>query len=98
MLPKRNRADKNTVEKIFKEGKFINSQNISFKYILDKDFIIPHISFIAPKSMAKKAVDRNFLRRRGYFILKRYFDTPPLTHCWCISFWKKWSKYFWFEE
>jgi ribonuclease P protein component len=77
MLPKKNRADTKTLEKIFKEGKFINSSNLTFKYVLNDNSGIPRISFIAPKSVAKLAVRRNFLRRRGYNILKKYLDQFP---------------------
>jgi RNase P protein component len=36
------------------------------------------ISFIAPKKIAKLAVKRNFLRRKGYLILKKYIEQFPL--------------------
>lgn len=77
MLPKKNRADTKTIEKIFKQGKFLNSSNLTFKYILDDSSDIPRISFVAPKSVAKLAVRRNFLRRRGYDILKKFLDQFP---------------------
>ncbi|OGI95508.1 hypothetical protein A2917_03055 [Candidatus Nomurabacteria bacterium RIFCSPLOWO2_01_FULL_42_17] len=74
MLPKKNRVSTNEVDKIFKEGKFLNSPNLTFKYIRnqrnqDKEI---KISFIAPKSVAKLAVTRNLLRRRGYSALGEY--------------------------
>jgi ribonuclease P protein component len=78
MLPKKNRADTKTIEKIFKQGKFFNSPNLTFKYLLNNSSDIPRISFIAPKSVAKLAVKRNFLRRRGYDILKKYLDQFPV--------------------
>jgi ribonuclease P protein component len=77
MLKKKNRADKNAVGKIFKEGKFLNSLNLTFKYILTKDSLIPRISFIVPKSVAKLAVKRNLLRRHGYTVLQKYTDQFP---------------------
>lgn len=78
MLPKKNRADKNAVEKIFKEGKFINSPNLTFKFILNSPGKAPRISFIAPKNIAKLAVKRNLLRRRGYAALKKYLKDFPV--------------------
>ena len=69
MLPKKNRADRKAVEKIFKEGKFINSQNLTFKF-LPNSSTLPQISFIVPKNVAKLAVKRNYLRRLGYSALK----------------------------
>ena len=77
MLSKKNRVDKDTVEKIFKTGRFVNSPNLSFKFILDKNFPTPRISFIVPKKVAKSAVERNFLRRYGYLALQKYFHQFP---------------------
>ena len=78
MLLKKNRADKKAVEKIFKEGKFFNSPNLTFKFIQNDSGSAPQISFIAPKSVAKLAVKRNSLRRLGYNALKKYINNFPL--------------------
>ena len=78
MLPKKNRADKKVIEKIFKEGKFIGSPSFTFKFILINNSLQPRISFIAPKNIAKLAVKRNFLRRKGYIVLKKYINQFPL--------------------
>lgn len=92
MLPKKNRADKKTVQKIFKEGKFINSAHLTFKFILNGQKN-KKISFIVPKNASKLAVKRNFLRRLGYsvlsktdfpagiygaFIFRKYEDDPKI--------------------
>ncbi len=94
MLPKKNRADTKTVEIIFKEGKFLNSPNLTFKYILPRgseNFFaakneaslplqkpsLPRVSVIAPKSIAKLAVQRNLLRRQGYKALEKHIDQFP---------------------
>lgn len=78
MLPKKNRTDKKIVEKIFKEGKFINSPSFTFKFILNTGNNIPRVSFIVPKNMVKLAVKRNLLRRRGYAILRKYLSNFPI--------------------
>ncbi|MDR3519773.1 MAG: ribonuclease P protein component [Candidatus Pacebacteria bacterium] len=78
MLPKKNRADRKAIEKIFKEGKFLNSSNLTFKFLLNKNSLAPQISFIAPKGVAKLAVKRNLLRRHGYTALSRYINQFPL--------------------
>ena len=79
MLPKKNRADKKAVERIFKEGRFLNSLNLTFKYIKTQEDKNPsRISFVAPKSVAKLAVKRNLLRRLGYNILGKYFNKIPV--------------------
>jgi ribonuclease P protein component len=107
MLPKKNRADKKAVEKIFKEGKFLNSLNLTFKYIkirgtesflVGKDeascpllkLSVPRISVIAPKSIAKLAVKRNLLRRRGYDVLGKYINQFPLG-IWGVFVFKKYQ-------
>lgn len=77
MLPKKNRADKKAVEKVFKEGKFLNSPNLTFKFTLTNNSAAPRISFIVPKTISKKAVSRNKLRRLGYAVLKNYINKFP---------------------
>ena len=77
MLPKNNRADKKAIETIFKEGIFVRSVFLNFKYINKKNSNPPQISFIVPKSVEKQAVKRNYLRRCGYSSLKKYFNKIP---------------------
>ena len=83
MLPKKNRADTNEIDAIFKacppngrDGKFIVSPNLTFKYFKSNTQDIK-ISFMAPKSVAKLAVKRNFLRRLGYDVLGSYTGQFP---------------------
>lgn len=77
MLSKKNRADTKIVEKVFKAGKFINSQFLTFRFVVNTGSPTPRVSFIAPKSVAKLAVDRNKLRRRGYTALKKNINKFP---------------------
>ncbi len=77
MLPKKNRADTKTIEKIFTKGRFIVSPSLTFKFISNNNDESPRISFIAPKSVAKLAVKRNLLRRVGYNALKKYISLFP---------------------
>lgn len=76
MLPKKNRASTKEVDKIFKDGKFITSSNLTFKYYKSSNKEVK-ISFIAPKSVAKLAVKRNLLRRHGYIALGKHLDQFP---------------------
>jgi len=78
MLPKKNRVDTKMVGEIFKGGKFINSPNLTFKFILTHSSTSPRISFIAPKTVAKLAVKRSSLRRRGYNALRKSINDFPL--------------------
>src|SRR4026208_2030615 len=76
MTPKKNRADRKAIEKIFKTGKFLTSPSLTFKFIRDNS-PAPRISFIVPKTVAKGAVQRNLLRRRGYVALGKYMGQLP---------------------
>ncbi|MEI7765141.1 MAG: ribonuclease P protein component [bacterium] len=88
MLSKKNRADKRLIDKIFKEGKFVNSPNLTLKFINTKEGNVK-ISFITPKTVSKRAVDRNLLRRRGYVILKKHLSLFPIGFIGAVIFGKK---------
>ncbi|KKR79725.1 MAG: hypothetical protein UU24_C0003G0015 [Candidatus Nomurabacteria bacterium GW2011_GWA2_40_9] len=77
MLPKINRISTKQVEQIFKSGIFVNSEHISFKFILSNSNC-PQISFIVPKTVSKSAVKRNLLRRRGYNAIQSHIHDFPL--------------------
>jgi ribonuclease P protein component len=77
MLPKKNRADKKAIEKIFKEGLFVGSCNLSLKYIKSNTTTLPILSFIVPKNAEKRAVRRNYMRRCGYVAIRNYFSKLP---------------------
>lgn len=76
MLLKKNRVGTKEVELIFKKGGFLNSPSLTFKYLKNSDKEVK-ISFLAPKNIAKLAVQRNLLRRRGYFALEKYIKLSP---------------------
>lgn len=76
MLPKKNRADKKAIERIFKEGKVFNSPFLTFRFlVVPKDG--KRVSFIVPKNVVKSAVERNHLRRLGYFAFKDFLNDFP---------------------
>jgi ribonuclease P protein component len=81
MLPKKNRANRRDLQKVFKNCLYIHSPSLTFKYIQRYAQATPvvdcRISFVVPKSVSKKAVERNFLRRRGYDALARNLDMVP---------------------
>ena len=76
MLKKINRADRKTVESIFREGKFLNSLNLTFKFLKTVQNG-RKISILVPKSVVKSAVKRNLLRRLGYKALEKYIAGFP---------------------
>lgn len=77
MLAKKHRVSAKEVKLIFKSGKFLNSPNLAFRFIMTQGEE-RKISFIVPKSIAKLAVRRNSLKRRGYRILKKYLHQFPV--------------------
>jgi ribonuclease P protein component len=69
MISKKHRVNKGLFDKIFKEGKIIHTPIFMFKYVKNlenKGFY----AFAAPKTVAKTAVKRNSLRRKGYNVLR----------------------------
>ncbi len=77
MLSKKNRVDKKNIDLIFKEGRFLVSPSLTFKFLLTSAQNPPRISFIAPRSVAKFATKRNRLRRRGYVALRKFIHEFP---------------------
>ncbi len=75
MLPKKNRADTKAVEKIFKNSSVLSSPHFTFRFLIAGGE--RQISFIAPKSVSKGAVERNYLRRLGYSALKKHLSASP---------------------
>ncbi|PJC49477.1 hypothetical protein CO033_01360 [Candidatus Nomurabacteria bacterium CG_4_9_14_0_2_um_filter_32_10] len=74
MLSKKNRVDKKGIDFIFKKGNSVTSPSFMFKFVLIDEPTRPRISFIAPKNIARLAVKRNLLRRKGYYVLKKYIN------------------------
>jgi ribonuclease P protein component len=94
MLAKKNRADRKNIDDIFKRGRFVNSPNLSLKFISTRNSTPARISFIAPKTASKKAVVRNLLRRRGYAVLKKHLKHFPSGFTGAFIFGKKSAEVF----
>ncbi|MEK7588791.1 MAG: ribonuclease P protein component [Patescibacteria group bacterium] len=77
MLSKKNRLNKAEIEQIFKKSAFFASSYITLRYLIKNEQNKPKIAFITPKTTAKRAVKRNLLRRRGYFLCKKYINMLP---------------------
>lgn len=78
MLSKKNRISKKEIDFLFKKGKQVNSSVFGFRFYIINGSPGPRISFIVPKSLARLAVERNLLRRKGYFVLKKYINRFPV--------------------
>lgn len=63
MLPKKKRATKELFLSIMKNGEVLYGSFFVFRYIKQDR---PQYAFVAPKSVARKATERNKLRRLGY--------------------------------
>ena len=84
MLKKKNRADTNEIDAIFKacspagqKDKIVVSSSLTFKYFKNNTKDVK-ISFIAPKNVTRLAVKRNLLRRLGYNVLRGFIDQFPV--------------------
>lgn len=73
MLPKKHRIAKKSFEDIFKRGKNYFSDYISLKVcpIPENRSIF---TFVVSSKVAKKAVERNKLKRRSRYIVKKILD------------------------
>ena len=69
MLPKKKRVTKELFQTVIKSGGTLSGSFFVFRYIKQK---YPQYAFVVSKKIAKKAVDRNKLRRRGYSVLNNY--------------------------
>lgn len=69
MLPKKKRVTKELFHIIMKNGKVISGSVFLFRYITQNN---PQYAFVAPKSVAKNAVTRNFLRKQGYSAIRSF--------------------------
>jgi len=72
MLPSKLRIHKSFFEEIFKKGFFYSGQNINL-VLLKKPEITKYgskFAFSVSKKNVKNAVKRNFLRRRGFSVIK----------------------------
>lgn len=63
MLPRKKRVTKELFNLIMKKGKVTQGSLFLFRYISQPS---PQYAFVVPKNIAKKATQRNSLRRRGY--------------------------------
>lgn len=87
MISKKRRLNKDLFNKVFKQGSMIHSPVFVFKFIKNPENK-GLFSFVAPKSVAKTAVKRNSLRRKGYNYLKN-IDNP---HVFGVFMYKKGTK------
>lgn len=91
MLPKASRIRATEFPALLGSTRSIHGRLLSISYTSPDSTISGKFAVVAPKSVAKLAVDRNKLRRRVYAILREYKAaiTPGVT---CMVFLKKDAK------
>ena len=83
MFPQKKRVNKELFGKIIKTGATLSGSFFVFRFFNNSK--MAQYAFVAPKSVARKAVARNKLRRRGYNALKLF----PLKNSQGIFFYRK---------
>lgn len=75
MLKKNNKVKKETFKFVFKEGRIHNSKNMILRVKNVKNWDEFGISFVVPKKIEKSPVKRNFIKRRGYYIIRKLLNS-----------------------
>jgi ribonuclease P protein component len=91
MFPKKKRVTKELFQAVMKKGDTLSSPLFVFRYMRQNQ---PQYAFIAPKSVAKQASDRNKLRRQGYSALRAFNIKSGIG----LFFYKKQAKNATFSE
>jgi ribonuclease P protein component len=75
MLPKKRRLTSAEVREVIARGVNVRGSIVSLKYLVNKGVF--KVSVVAPKSVAKRAVDRNRLRRVLYGVIRELSKENP---------------------
>ncbi|PCI20468.1 ribonuclease P protein component [Candidatus Wolfebacteria bacterium] len=72
MRSKQNKISRQHFDELLRSGRSLHSPHVKLVYILNaSDVTHNKYSFIISKKVAKKAVQRNKLKRRGYYIISK---------------------------
>jgi ribonuclease P protein component len=79
MLPKKRRISGDEFKDVLKKGRSFYSENLSMRVLVDDQPTKSgaRFSFVVSGKVAKKAHDRNRLRRQGYSVLRGYSPKRP---------------------
>jgi len=88
MLPKLQKINREDFPKDFRKGRTYNSLNISLSVTKNKVNTPSKFSFVSSSKVSKKAIKRNLLRRRGYYIIRKN-KTQIKPGFICVLFFKK---------
>ena len=70
MIPRKKRLPRGLFLGFLKQGRVFNSPLLSLRVV--PSIKEGHCAVVVSKKTAKRAVDRNKLRRQGYFLFKKY--------------------------
>ena len=81
MIPFKNRFHgHNSLTYTYKNGQTIRSKLFSIKFCANPRKRFSRVAVVVSKKVAKKAVQRNFLRRRLYSLIQRNYDLIIIIH------------------
>lgn len=90
MFSKKERSDKAVIENVIKNGRTTQSDNLSLKFLGLNGLLSPgnnRYSFVVSNKVAKRAVVRNLLKRRGRYIVRKN-SVKIKTPFACVFFFK----------
>jgi ribonuclease P protein component len=96
MIPKKNRIEKSLFDSIYKSGTPIHTPLFYLLYSHNSS-LETKFSFVVSKKIAKTAVLRNKLRRRGYSVIRKNMSQIE-SHVQCLIFLKAGSGDLLFKE
>ncbi len=70
MLSKKRRVNRALFSKVLSKNKSFNGKNISLRVFFGEYLNEPRFSFVVSKKVSNKANKRNFLKKRGYSVVK----------------------------
>jgi ribonuclease P protein component len=109
MFPKKNRISKKEFKEILTVGRVFHSPSFSLRGIKSSSLskrgaVPPKFAFVVSKKIAKTAVERNKMRRRGFHALREIIFCPgiamnaKMNGFSCAFFFKKEGKEMKFDE
>ena len=73
MLPKKRRITKELIEKTIYQGRSFQTEYLTLKILTSNSSNL--FGFVVSKKVSKKSVDRNLLKRRGRYIIRKYLSS-----------------------
>lgn len=97
MLGKKLKVSKQVFQEAFKKSRIISSDHLMMRFYKENEDLLSKFSFSVPKSVAKSAVTRNLLKRRGYATIKGLLKNIKKSYI-CLFSFKKGSSTLTFSQ